>query len=139
MQTNTSLAGCSILIVEDEPLIALDIAQAFERAGAVVLNARTLVDAVRLVEHEGLAAAVLDFGLGDDDADTVCSRLSERNVPFVLHSGYTHHGPACGRGIVIPKPAAPCILIETVLGLLQTSGELDVPNDAAYDGARTRP
>jgi hypothetical protein len=33
---STSLAGRSILIVEDEALIALDISCAFERAGAVV-------------------------------------------------------------------------------------------------------
>ena len=33
------LHGSEILIVEDEALIALDIAVAFEKAGAIVLNA----------------------------------------------------------------------------------------------------
>jgi hypothetical protein len=36
--SNASLAGCSILICEDEPLIALGIADAFSRAGAQVLK-----------------------------------------------------------------------------------------------------
>ena len=46
MQT-TSLAGRSILIVEDEPLIALDIIIAFEKVGAVALTARSLAEAIR--------------------------------------------------------------------------------------------
>ena len=39
---STSLAGCSILICEDEPLIALGIADAFTGAGARVLTVRSL-------------------------------------------------------------------------------------------------
>ena len=41
----TSLVGRSILIVEDEPLIALDLVTAFQQAGAVVFAARSLADA----------------------------------------------------------------------------------------------
>jgi len=116
---STSLAGRSILIVEDEPLIALEIVTAFQNAGAVALTARSLTEAIHLVEHDGLSAAVLDFGLGDGDADAVCARLDERHIPFILYSGYTRHGPACGGGTVIPKPARPETLIETVVGLLR--------------------
>ena len=49
-----TLAGRSVLIVEDEPLIALDISSAFEKAGAAVLQARTVADATKLVEQDGL-------------------------------------------------------------------------------------
>jgi DNA-binding response OmpR family regulator len=114
----TSLAGRSILVVEDEPLIAMDIVTAFQNAGAIVLAARSLAEATRLVEQDGLSAAVLDFGLGDCDAGPLCVRLEERRIPFILHSGYSHHGPACRRGIVVPKPANPATLIETVIGFL---------------------
>jgi CheY-like chemotaxis protein len=98
-----SLAGRSILIVEDEPITALDIVTAFKNAGAVVLAARSLAEAFRLVEHDGLSAAVVDFGLGDHDAGALC--LQQQCIPFILHSGCTHHGPACRSGIVVPKPA----------------------------------
>lgn len=47
----TSLAGRSILIVEDEPLIALDLVKAFKQAGAVVLATRSLADATPLAEQ----------------------------------------------------------------------------------------
>ena len=112
---STSFAGRSILVVEDEPLIALDVSLAFENVGAVVLTARTLAAALLLVEHGGLSAAVLDFGLGDGDADALCSRLDQRRIPFILHSGYSHHGPACINGIVVPKPAGTATLVSTLL------------------------
>ena len=38
----TGLDGHSVLVVEDEPLIALDVAEAFEKAGAVVFTIATL-------------------------------------------------------------------------------------------------
>ena len=116
---STSLVGRSILIVEDEPLIALEIVTAFQNAGAVALTARSLTEAIHLVEHDGLSAAVLDFGLADGDADAVCARLDERHITFILHSGYTRHGLIYDRGTVIPKPACPETLIKTVVGLLR--------------------
>jgi len=116
---STSLAGRSILVVEDEPLIALNIVMAFEKVGAIALTARSLVDAIRLVEHDGLSAAVLDFGLGNDDAAAVCGRLNERDIPFVLHSGYTHASDACRGGTVVPKPADPAALISTIVRMLR--------------------
>jgi DNA-binding response OmpR family regulator len=115
---STSLAGRSILIVEDEPLIALDIVTAFEKVGALTLIARTLAEAARLVEHDDLSAAVLDFGLGEDDAGAVYGRLQERAIPFVLHSGYKHASDACRGGTVVPKPARPEALIRAVEMLL---------------------
>ena len=115
----TSLAGRTILIAEDEPFIAMDIASACETAGAVVLTAATLKAAARVVEHDCLSAAVLDFGLRDGHVDPLCLRLNERNIPYVLHSGYTHYGDACHRGIVIAKPAPPNMLIEAIVRVLR--------------------
>ena len=89
---DTSLSGRTVLIVEDEPLIALDIVNGFKRAGAAVAFARSLADARSRVEHGGICAAIVDFGLGDGDANELCVQLSQKHVPFVLHSGYTHTG-----------------------------------------------
>ena len=92
--------------------------QAFQKAGAITLTARTVADAIRLVEHDGLSAAVLDFGPRDGDADAICGRLQERAIPFILHSGYTHGPDACCGGTIVPKPANPAVLVRTVIGLL---------------------
>jgi DNA-binding response OmpR family regulator len=61
------LAGRSILIVEDEPLIALDIQRGFEAAGARVMTMRSLQTALAAVEDPDLSAAILDHALGKDD------------------------------------------------------------------------
>jgi len=55
-----NLIGRTILVVEDKPLIALDIVTAFEKSGAVVVTARSLAQAKGLVEQD-FSAAVVDF------------------------------------------------------------------------------
>lgn len=115
-----SLFGRSVLIVEDEPLIALDIALEFEKVGACVHTAYSLAEATKLVERDDLAAAVMDFGLGDGYADALCARLTGRNIPFVLHSGYSHLGPGSNGGAVVPKPANPSALIAAVCDMLSS-------------------
>jgi DNA-binding response OmpR family regulator len=80
---NAILAGRSILIVEDEPVVAMDIVAVFERAGARVLRMGTLRQALLLAEKESLSAAVLDYGLSDGDSSRLCERLKKRYIPFV--------------------------------------------------------
>jgi DNA-binding response OmpR family regulator len=111
-------AGRSILIVEDEPLIALDIAEGFRNAGASVMTARQLQDGLRLAGHPDLSAAVLDFGLSDGVGTALCERLKDRHIPFVLHTGYPLVNEACHGGVLVPKPATPVDLVSTVARLL---------------------
>jgi DNA-binding response OmpR family regulator len=114
----SKLAGRSILIVEDEPLIAMEIVDAFKAAGAVVTTTFSLKQALILVEHDGLAAAILDHALGDDDSSQLCARLKERDVPFVVYSGFSKIGGACAHAPLVQKPASPDELVATVEGLL---------------------
>jgi DNA-binding response OmpR family regulator len=104
---------------EEFGTVQLDLVTAFKQAGAVVLAARSLAEASRLVEHDGLSAAIVDVGLGDHDASPLCARLEQRHIPLILHTGYSHHGPVCRSGIVVRKPASPGTLIQTVAGLLR--------------------
>ena len=113
-----ALRGRSILVVEDEPLIAHDIVDCFRSAGASVLIAHRLEDGLRLAGHPDFSAAVLDFDLSDGECTAVCECLDERGIPFVLHSEYTHVHEACLAGTVIPKPADPTELVATIARLL---------------------
>ena len=72
-----SLEGRSILVVEDEPLIVMDISQAFEATGAALTTTNTLKHALILVEHDGLSGAILDHALPDGDSLTTL-RAPER-------------------------------------------------------------
>jgi DNA-binding response OmpR family regulator len=113
------LAGRLILVCEDEPLIALDIANAFTHAGARVATARSLRDALIAVEDGTLSAAILDHALGDGDSSELCERLKKRNIPFVLYSGFGDLGGACGEAVHVPKPGTPELLVTTMEGLLR--------------------
>ena len=75
-----SLEGRSILIVEDEPLIVMDITQQFEVTGAALTTTNTLKHALILVEHDGLSGAILDHALPDGDSSELCTRLKGRGI-----------------------------------------------------------
>jgi DNA-binding response OmpR family regulator len=100
-----SLTGRSILIVEDEPLIVMDITQAFEGSGAELTTTNTLRHALLLVEHDGLSAAILDHALGDGNSSVLYARLRERGIPFIIYSGYEKVEGACHGAPYISKPA----------------------------------
>jgi DNA-binding response OmpR family regulator len=116
----SKLEGREILIVEDEPLIALEIASAFREVGANTTTTTTLKQALTLVDHDGLAVAILDHSLRDGDSTVLCDRLRARNVPFVLYSGLTELKGAAAGGLLVEKPASAAVLIAAVEGLLSS-------------------
>ena len=84
-----SLAGRLILVCEDEPLIAMDIADAFTEAGARVVTARVLEDALVAAENVLLSAAIMGHAMGDGDSSKLRERLEELGIPIVLYSGFS--------------------------------------------------
>jgi DNA-binding response OmpR family regulator len=115
---NGPLTGRLILIVEDEPLIALNMTLAFEDEGAWVTRARTLKEALIGVEDFALSVGILDHALSDGDNSRVCERMKERNIPFIAYSGYDHPRGPCLGGVHIRKPASMSLLVTTVKDLL---------------------
>ena len=116
---NTRLLGRSILVVEDQPLIALDITQELEDAGASVTATSTLKHALLLAEHDGLAGAIVDHVLLDGDSSLLCQRLKDRGIPFVIYSGYdVFYGP-CKNARYISKPAEEGALVTAMEELLR--------------------
>ena len=83
------LAGHTILVVEDEALIALDLQTSLEAAGAQVICARGEKAAVAAAQP-GLAAAVLDARPTSSDHRTIARRLRKLGVPFLF---YVTHPP----------------------------------------------
>jgi DNA-binding response OmpR family regulator len=115
----TVLAGHCILVVEDEVLIALDIAEGLRAAGASVVTARTVGEGLRLAEEPHLAAAVLDLALSDGDCSPLCDRLNQRKLPFVLYTGFDCNvRGACHGGIRVAKPASSQALVDALADML---------------------
>jgi len=98
------LAGRLILVVEDEYLIAADLAAWLEGEGAEVLGpAASVEDALDLVKFVGPPdASVLDINLGDEKVFPVADALRDAGVPFLFLSGYDAR--------VVPEPyqGVPC-------------------------------
>ena len=123
-----TLQGRSILIVEDEPLIVMDLTLALEHTGATLTTTNTLKHALLLVEHDGLSAAILDHALGDDNSSLLYQRLKERGIPFMIYSGYPKIEGATQDALHIQKPASHDVLVTAMEGLIQRA--------EAFDGTR---
>jgi DNA-binding response OmpR family regulator len=77
-------------VVEDETVVALEIAQILRKGGFEVVGpARSANRALQLIDDIGCDAAVLDINLGRETSERVAIRLRERNTPFVTVSGYS--------------------------------------------------
>ena len=76
-----------ILIVEDEPIIGLELQASIEDAGGLVIGpVGSASAALILLETCIVAAAILDVHLTDRDVTPVAEVLGARNVPMVFHS-----------------------------------------------------
>lgn len=81
-------AGHSILIVEDEPLIAMMLEDFLESLGhSIAGTCDTVKSALDHVDKGGFDLAILDVNLKGENVWPVASRLRERSVPFVIATG----------------------------------------------------
>ncbi|HEX4893392.1 MAG TPA: hypothetical protein VFV47_08885 [Hyphomicrobiaceae bacterium] len=106
-----------VLVVEDEPLIALDLVDILTEGGFQVLGPVSLVaDALRLIESEGCDAAVLDVNLGRETAEPIAMYLRECGTPFLVLSGYSRaqHPPGFDGAPSLAKPVSSTDLIREV-------------------------
>lgn len=86
----------SVLIVEDEPLIAMMLEDFLDSLGHTVhANCENVSEALSAVDAGGFDVAILDVNLKGENVWPVATRLREKNVPFVLATG----------GHVDPPPA----------------------------------
>jgi CheY-like chemotaxis protein len=87
---SSALRDLRILVVEDEYLIAMSLADALQNAGSVVVGPVPSVDkAIQKIESEPhIDAAVVDVNLGGVLAYAVADMLIARKIPFVFTSGY---------------------------------------------------
>jgi DNA-binding NtrC family response regulator len=88
-RTDRSLEARRILIVEDEYLIAIEVADVIRDLGAEIVGPfARLEPALRAAHHEELHGAVLDVRLGGETIEQVAAALVSRGVPVLLTTGY---------------------------------------------------
>lgn len=102
-----TLRGLRILLVEDDPLICLDLETSLEEFGAVVTAASNVAAAFAALAIAMPDFAVLDFELGAETSEPVAEVVRARNIPFLYLSGHSEHDERFGRwpGVrVLAKP-----------------------------------
>jgi CheY-like chemotaxis protein len=102
-----TLRGLRILLVEDDPLIRLDLEASLEEFGAIVTAASNVTAALAALAVAMPDFAVLDFELGAETSESIAEVVQDRNVPFLYLSGYSEHDERFSRwpGVrVLAKP-----------------------------------
>lgn len=94
-----------MLVVDDEPLLLIELADALSAAGAEVISATRVDQALTALELRKVTAAVLDIGPAKESCDGLCTRLAELAIPFVFYSGYETPPDGWGDKPLITKPA----------------------------------
>ena len=120
-QSETMLAGKRCLVLDDELLIAVDIQQILEAAGASVVCVGSAEDALAALRSgPRFDIAVLDIVLGGaaNNSLRVVAALAAQNTPFMFLTGMRGvdvHSAAFPKAVVVEKPYQPPLLIDAVM------------------------
>jgi CheY-like chemotaxis protein len=109
-------AATDVLIIEDEPIIAMDIEELVQNCGHRVVGvAATEADAVAIATRErpGLILADINLGAGGDGTSAVARILQRHHAPVIFVTAYPERlltGEALEPAFVITKPFEPLTL-----------------------------
>lgn len=106
-----------VLVVEDNPVVAMDYEWELEDAGHQVLGpAASVRRAIRLIEQERPDGAILDYHLKQETSALLLTMLDASRTPFVVVTGSPsdlEDTEFAGR--VIVKPCSPDDVIRRLL------------------------
>ena len=117
--------GCRILLLDDEPLILMDLEFAAEDKDCLPLTATNVKEALAHIEAgDGVSCAVLDVTLRDGETCVPVAReLERRAIPYILHSGDLNRQEGTLASLdaqLIAKPACSRRVVDTALSLAGT-------------------
>jgi DNA-binding NarL/FixJ family response regulator len=117
-----TLANVKVLLVEDEPLVAMGIADQLIAAGATLVGpCLTTTRALDTLAVADVDVAVIDFVLADSNSEVVQDALERRGVPFVVLTAYPSVLVRRYEGQhILSKPVAADLLCLAVRNLCRT-------------------
>jgi DNA-binding response OmpR family regulator len=119
MGSTRLLVDRSVLVVEDEPLIALGLKELFEAEGANVYVASSPTEALSIADEVVLSAAILDFGSRGGTNAPLCRTLRAYGIPFMYYTGYSDLNERTVGAPVVTKPASGPKLITAIVRLVR--------------------
>ena len=118
------LRGRTVLLVEDNMIIAMDGEDALRDLGAEVMTAASINRAREAIARHKVDLAVLDFNLGNETSLPIADLLTERGISFIFATGY-------GDGLELParyshvtllkKPYSGATLAQVIAPLIEES------------------
>lgn len=115
-----SLNGALVLVAEDEPFFALDVALAIEDAGGEVVGpAASVREAQALFEAKPIDGAILDVNLIDGDITPVAEAILRLGIPVILQSGTGLPPELAARFSDVVIHSKPCVSAKLVAQLAE--------------------
>lgn len=105
------------MVVEDEPIVGMDIEAILSEDGLQVVGpVASAVEALELIGAGQVDCALIDFVLTDGDASDVVAKLADRSIPFAFVTGLSRDGipPVYGDIPTVSKPFATAELLSCV-------------------------
>jgi PAS domain S-box-containing protein len=101
------LQGRRVIIIECEPLVAMDMESTLTAAGCDVVGSAATLDKAKLIVAQAQCdVAVVDLTVAGHPVDELAAGLTQKNIPLVLVTANSHDGIA-GRfpeAVVLKKP-----------------------------------
>jgi DNA-binding NtrC family response regulator len=111
------LDGRRVLVVEDEPLVAIDYCKELSCEGAEIVGPfNCAARALACLDSEPVDVAVVDFALADRNSAALQGALERRGIPYIVVTGYPRvlvrrHDEQN----VLAKPVSPELLCSAVV------------------------
>ena len=115
------LAGRSILVVEDEMMVLMNIEAALQEEGCNATSAGTVESALALIEHTSFDAAMLDINLHGENSFPIADALAVLGVPFIFSTGYGECADRFVGAHVLRKPYVQGNLVAALRELLYST------------------
>jgi CheY-like chemotaxis protein len=112
----------TVLLVEDNVIVALDTEETLKRLGvSVVITASSVSQALAAIERQAPEFALLDVNLGPETGFAIAERLAGLKIPFVFATGYGEQFAVPAVFADAPKIGKPYSVdtLRTMLGLAE--------------------
>lgn len=116
-----------VLLLEDEPLIAIDLEEKLKGFGVkAVVSLMTCAEADNWLSEHSPDLAIIDPHLKDDLSASAIRILVDRDIPFIVYSGdgssAIEQDAIFEKGVWLSKPCLPEALFETIAASYRGDG-----------------
>jgi CheY-like chemotaxis protein len=117
-----TLAGCRVLVLENEYYLAADASALLQAEGATVLGPFSdTAKAIEAAEQSRPSCALLDIKLSGGPDFVLARALASRGIPFIFVTGYEAEilPPDLARVPLLRKPFTEATLVEATVSMCE--------------------